>query len=102
MEAERIGELALRALIGLDRVAAIRFASVYRNFDGLEDFEAELRRVEAQPAPVPDQLLIGPVVDGADPQAVPSGPEGSMGRSPAHPAAGRPESRAITRRAHAE
>ncbi len=102
MEAERIGELALRALIGLDRVAAIRFASVYRNFDGLEDFEAELRRVEAQPAPVPDQLLIGPVVDGADPQAVPSGPEGSMGRSPAVPPAGRPESRTTTRRAHAE
>lgn len=102
MEAERIGELALRALIGLDRVAAIRFASVYRNFDGLEDFEAELRRLEAQPAPVPDQLLIGPVVDGADPPAVPSGLEGSIRRSPAASAAGRPESRTPTRRAHAE
>ncbi len=102
MEAERIGELALRALIGLDRVAAIRFASVYRNFDGLDDFEAELRRLEAQPAPLPDQLLIGPVVDGADPPPVPSGAEGSMGGSRAAPAAGRPESRTTTRRAHAE
>lgn len=102
MEAERIGELALRGLIGLDRVAAIRFASVYRNFDGLDDFEAELRRLEAQPAAVPDQLLIGPVVDGADPAAVPSGAKSSMARPPAAPAAGRPQSRTTTRRAHAE
>ena len=102
MEAERIGELALRALIALDRVAAIRFASVYRNFDGLDDFEAELRRLEAEPAAVPDQLLIGPVIDGADSPVVPSGADGSMGRSPAAPAAGRLESRATTRRAHAE
>ena len=102
MEAERIGELALRALIGLDRVAAIRFASVYRNFDGLDDFEAELRRLEAQPIPAPDQLLIGPVVDGADPRAVPSGAQGSIRRSPAASEAGRPQSRATTRRVHAE
>ena len=102
MEAERIGELALRALIGLDRVAAIRFASVYRNFDGLDDFEAELRHLEAHPAAVPDQLLIGPVVDGADHPAVPSGAEGSMADPPAAPAAGRPQSRTTTRRGHAE
>ena len=102
MAAERIGELALRALIGLDRVAAIRFASVYRNFDGLDDFESELRRLEAQPPVVPDQLPIGPVVDGADSLAVPSGAKDSMGRSPAAPAAGRPKLRTITRRAHAD
>jgi transcriptional repressor NrdR len=102
MEAERIGELALRALIALDRVAAIRFASVYRNFDGLDDFEEELRRLESQPAAAPDQLLIGPVVDGADAPVVPSGAKSSMGRSPAASAAGRPESRATTRRVHAE
>ena len=102
LEAERIGELALRALIGLDRVAAIRFASVYRNFDGLDDFEAELRRLEAEPAALPDQLLIGPVVDGADPPEVPSGEQGSMSGSAPARAAGRPQSRVTTRRVHAE
>lgn len=102
MEAERIGELALRALIGLDRVAAIRFASVYRNFEGLDDFEAELRRLEAQPVSVPDQLPIGPVVDGADRDPLPSGAEGRMSGSPAAPRAGRRKSRTTTRRAHAE
>ena len=102
MEAERIGELALRALIGIDRVAAIRFASVYRKFDGLDDFEAELRRLEAQPDAAPDQLLIGPVVDGADSPALPSDAGGSMARPPAATAAGRTQPRTTTRRAHAE
>ena len=102
MEAERIGELALRALIGLDRVAAIRFASVYRNFDGLEDFEAELRRLEAQPSLLPDQLAISPVVDGAEAEGLLSGADGSMSRSPAASEARGPQSRATTRRVHAE
>lgn len=100
-DAERIGELALRALIGLDRVAAIRFASVYRNFEGLDDFEAELRRVEAEPMPVPEQLPIAPVVDGGDLAPVPSGPQGRV-LSPAAPAADPPKSRTTTRREHAE
>mgnify|MGYP006184543057 CR=1 FL=1 len=34
---------------GLDRVAAIRFASVYRNFEDLAEFEAELRRSRRSP-----------------------------------------------------
>lgn len=97
--AEAIGELALRALVRLDRVAAIRFASVYRNFEGLEEFEAELRRVEAEPHPVPEPLLIGPVVDGADSSPVPSGSQGSIRRSPA---AGPPQPGTTKRRVHAE
>jgi len=86
--AERIGELALRALIGLDRVAAIRFASVYRDFNSLEDFEAELRRLAVQPISVADQLSIGPVVDGADDfPAVPSAPPSILESSAVDPAA---------------
>lgn len=50
LSAERIGELALQGLIALDRVAAIRFASVYRNFEDIGEFEAELRRLETQSA----------------------------------------------------
>lgn len=80
--AELIGEHALRALIGLDRVAAIRFASVYRRFDDLAQFEAELRRLEAEPLALADQLALdGP--SEARPKAredapVPSGANGSM------------------------
>jgi transcriptional repressor NrdR len=45
----RVGELALRGLKELDRVAYVRFASVYRNFEDVAEFEAELERLEAEP-----------------------------------------------------
>lgn len=41
-----IGELVLRHLRDLDRVAYIRFASVYRQFEDIEEFEEELVRLE--------------------------------------------------------
>jgi transcriptional repressor NrdR len=47
--AERVGELALRGLKELDRVAYVRFASVYRKFADVDEFEAELARLEAEP-----------------------------------------------------
>lgn len=97
-DAERIGEHALRALIGLDHVAAIRFASVYRNFDGLDDFEAELRRLEAEPLALPDQLPISPAVGGGD---LPSDPNGSIA-SPVASATGQSEEFDVVRRGHAE
>jgi len=34
-----VGELVMKALAGLDRVAYVRYASVYRNFDEATDFE---------------------------------------------------------------
>jgi transcriptional repressor NrdR len=48
-EAESVGELALRGLKELDRVAYVRFASVYRKFEDVDEFEAELDRLEAEP-----------------------------------------------------
>jgi len=86
VEAELIGEHALRALIALDRVAAIRFASVYRRFDDLAQFEAELRRIEAEPLALADQLALEGSAEGrveGSPEAsgdgpVPSGPGGRI------------------------
>lgn len=40
-----IGELVMRKLKKLDKVAYIRFASVYRSFTDLESFEEELKRL---------------------------------------------------------
>ena len=40
VEANRIGEMVMDALKGLDSVAYIRFASVYRDFREAKDFEA--------------------------------------------------------------
>jgi transcriptional repressor NrdR len=48
-DAERLGELALRGLKELDRVAYVRFASVYRKFEDVDQFEAELARLDAEP-----------------------------------------------------
>jgi transcriptional repressor NrdR len=48
-----IGERALRHLRVLDKVAYIRFASVYRQFEDIDEFEQELARLEASDEPAP-------------------------------------------------
>lgn len=45
MTSVEIGERVLRALRRFDKVAFIRFASVYRAFEDVESFEKELRRL---------------------------------------------------------
>jgi transcriptional repressor NrdR len=83
--AEWVGELALGGLARLDRVAAVMFASVYRSIEDLSAFEAELRRLESEPLPGPDQLAIE--VLQAD--VVPSARESTL----ATPSGGRPTAR---------
>jgi len=46
----QVGEMVMRELRALDKVAYIRFASVYRSFSDVSDFRDALREVEA-PAP---------------------------------------------------
>jgi len=48
VESARIGALLLEGLRPLDSVAAVRFASVYKSFEGPEDFEAELRLLDGR------------------------------------------------------
>jgi transcriptional repressor NrdR len=48
---ERIGELVMEGLKGLDDVAYVRFASVYRNFREARDFNTILGELEAEPEP---------------------------------------------------
>ena len=45
VRASDLGEMVLRSLLALDRVAYVRFASVYRHFDDVEEFSDELRRL---------------------------------------------------------
>jgi len=45
IESKMIGELIMRALKKLDKVAYIRFASVYRDFHDLDDFKREIKEV---------------------------------------------------------
>jgi transcriptional repressor NrdR len=46
VDASRIGEEALRVLRDLDKVAYVRFASVYRDFQDVDEFKRELARLE--------------------------------------------------------
>ncbi len=47
---EAIGEMVMEALEGLDKVAYIRFASVYKNFRELKDFESLIDNISDVPA----------------------------------------------------
>ncbi|MDP3765121.1 MAG: transcriptional regulator NrdR [Nanoarchaeota archaeon] len=46
VESKVIGEITMKKLKTLDKVAYIRFASVYREFEDLERFEEELEKLQ--------------------------------------------------------
>ncbi len=46
----RIGEMVMRELYRLDKVAYIRFASVYKDFQDVEDFRDVLKEVARPPS----------------------------------------------------
>ena len=48
IESEKVGDLVLEKLAELDKVAYIRFASVYRKFENMDEFVSEIKKVEEQ------------------------------------------------------
>ena len=50
VEAQEVGLAILAPLRELDEVAYLRYASVYRNFSSLEDFEGEIALLRAAPS----------------------------------------------------
>jgi transcriptional repressor NrdR len=46
VESSAIGQIVMQRLKDLDRVAYIRFASVYRDFQDIQSFEKELRELK--------------------------------------------------------
>jgi transcriptional repressor NrdR len=65
--AMEVGLAILGPLRVLDEVAYLRFASVYRSFDSLEDFEAEIALLRAEGEPIgrePASVGLGDVVTG--------------------------------------
>src|SRR5437764_14646357 len=58
VSSETIGEMVMDTLRGLDDVAYVRFASVYRNFREAKDFEAVLGELSGEEEnPKPAELL---------------------------------------------
>jgi len=45
IKSEKLGELVMRELKRLDKVAYVRYASVYRNFDEIDEFAEVVREV---------------------------------------------------------
>src|SRR5688572_1697696 len=48
--ARKLGEWVMSELRGLDKVAYVRFASVYRSFQDVSEFSAEIERLEHEPS----------------------------------------------------
>jgi len=46
IDAAAVGNLVLEKLAELDKVAYIRFASVYRQFENLDEFVQEIKKIE--------------------------------------------------------
>ncbi len=46
---EKVGEMVMRELKKLDKVAYVRFASVYRNFEDVDEFSELIREVSLPP-----------------------------------------------------
>ena len=67
---DRIGELVMEGLKGLDDVAYVRFASVYRNFREARDFNAIVGELEAAPEDSP-KAATKPRKSLAEPQRAP-------------------------------
>ena len=47
---ERIGELVMRELKKMDKIAYVRFASVYRSFEDVDEFAEAIREVRSRRA----------------------------------------------------
>jgi len=55
IEAQEVGLAILAPLRELDEVAYLRYASVYRNFASLEDFEGEIALLRALPSNITEE-----------------------------------------------
>jgi transcriptional repressor NrdR len=50
IDSRKVGELVMQELRKLDKVGYIRFASVYRDFQDVDDFRDEIKEVQRLPA----------------------------------------------------
>jgi transcriptional repressor NrdR len=66
--ADEVGDLAERGLARLDPVAAIQFASVYRNLADLDELAAVVARYKQEPLPSTDQLPLDGAAGLSDPR----------------------------------
>ncbi len=56
IRSRQIGEWVMIELSDLDQVAYVRFASVYRSFQDVDEFSEEVRRLQNKPVPSVEKL----------------------------------------------
>ena len=77
---EEIGERIIHALHDLDSVAYVRFVSVYRSFESVEEFEVLLQEMEkAERVNVEGQRTLFEDLDGTN-EPDPGAPSGGKGK----------------------
>ena len=54
---KQIGEMVLSELFAKDEVGAVRYASVYRDFQSLDDYKAFLKKLESRRSSSPSHFL---------------------------------------------
>ncbi len=52
-----IGDMVMQELRGLDQVAYVRYASVYRSFQDIAEFREEVERLQSLPLPIDREQL---------------------------------------------
>ncbi|MCG6942068.1 MAG: transcriptional regulator NrdR [Thiohalocapsa sp.] len=66
VSSRRIGELVMDELRELDKVAYVRFASVYRQFEDVDAFREEIERLEQHPTAAEKKAQLD-LLEGLDP-----------------------------------
>lgn len=79
VSSQDIGSAVLAPLRRMDEVAYLRFASVYRSFDSLADFEAEIAALRATP-----EAAVSPTADRPTQLSTLSSRGRQLVRTPAH------------------
>ena len=58
-----VGDLVMEELHGLDEVAYVRFASVYRSFQDITEVQEEIQRLRSRPSPLADREQMSLLLD---------------------------------------
>jgi transcriptional repressor NrdR len=61
-----VGDMVMDALHELDEVAYVRFASVYRSFQDITEFQDEIQKLRLRPSPLADREQMSLLPDDGD------------------------------------
>jgi transcriptional repressor NrdR len=66
IDSQMLGEWVMHALSDLDQVAYVRFASVYRSFQDVDEFSEEVKRLQDKPSATARRQQMSLLPDGND------------------------------------